>query len=56
MHIGDEGAQLTEEQKRDYGMLINAFRDIIAVNPKAPGATKGMFHGIPVLDGVDTMP
>ena len=36
LNIGDEGTQLTDEQKKDYAMLIYAFKDIIAVNPKAP--------------------
>ena len=56
LNIGDEGTQLTEGQKKDYAMLIYAFKDIIAVNPKAPGVIKGMFHRVPFLDGVDTTP
>ena len=56
LNIGDEGTQLTEEQRQDYVMLIYAFKDIIAVNPKAPGVIKGMRHRIPFLDGVDTTP
>lgn len=56
LNIGDEGTKLTTEQRQDYAMLIFAFKDIIAVNPNAPGVIKGMFHRIPFLDGVDTTP
>ena len=56
LNIGDGGTQLAEGQKQDCAMLIYAFKDIIAVNPKAPGVIKGMFHRIPFLDGVDTTP
>ena len=56
LNIGDEGTKLTEEQRLDYAMLIFIFKDIIAVNPTAPGVIKGMFHRIPFLDGVDTTP
>ena len=56
LHIGDKNAQLTARQRKDYQMLVWAFRDVIAENPKCPGAIKGVVHRINLRDDVDTTP
>ena len=56
LHVGDEGAALTQSQKQDYEVLAFIFKDVIAENPKAPGQVKGIVHRIDFDESKDTTP